>query len=94
MIGKLITRCITLDYTTVARPIDVDAIIDDIRAARSSMGSEPEKIVMWEHQLDWIKKCAPGRYGMGYTWECIEHSTSRSKYSPTLIWGIPVTVEK
>lgn len=95
MLAKLVTRCVTLDYTAVAPPLTVDAIADDITETQINLYAEPEKIVMWTHQLDWIKKCLTARYGTEYIWERVDlnaRTPAKPKGSPTTIWGVPVEV--
>lgn len=97
MIGKLVTRCVTLDYTAVSAPVSAEGIHDDITETQVHLFAEPEKIVLWEHQLDWIKKSIPGRYGTEYIWERVDlnvRTPAKPKGSPTTIWGVPIEVRE
>lgn len=57
-----------LDYTSVATPLNFESIIDDIQEVRRYHGETPAKIIMWEHQRDWLKKAFKrawsSRYGL------------------------------
>lgn len=95
MIAKLVTRCVTLDYTGFAGPLSADAIAEDITETQAQLCAEPEKVVLWEHQLDWIKKSIPGRYGTEYVWERVGLHGRTPPKPPGVgvtIWGVPVEV--
>lgn len=72
MIGKGAVRQIqqpkfetVLSYTGVAMPLNMEGIIADLNewATESVRGGTPEKIVLWEHQRDWLKKTHDKNYG-------------------------------
>lgn len=72
MIGRAIVRQIqqpkfepVLNYCAVSAPLSLGQIIDDIREWKTTAteGRTPEKIVLWEHQRDWLKKQHDKNYG-------------------------------
>jgi len=56
MKGKLITRRIELDYTTVAEPLPIEAVMADIEECCTRYFEYPEVVVLWEHQWDWMTR--------------------------------------
>lgn len=56
MIGKLVSRCIELDYTAVAAPLSIESVIADINEHYAKYCASPEIIVLWEHQWNWMTK--------------------------------------
>lgn len=92
MIGKTHIRAKTtvwetvLSYTTLARPLSVEQIHDDIDVLHRE-NKFPEKIEMWEYQWDWITKGVDNSGGYLYG-----ERDLRIGYKS--VFGIPVTVLK
>lgn len=51
------------DYTEQTAPVTIRAVRDDVDDLYSHSGGVlvPDKIVMWEYQLDWLIKDAGGQ---------------------------------
>lgn len=104
MIGNQVDRQISvprfervLDLTEVAQPLTLDDIINDIdEIALGGIPNAPVKIIVWEHQRDWLLKCwSRDRVGIGaYSWEPIEKYTKLRPASVDTIMGIPLEVRK
>lgn len=56
MKANLITKQVMLDYTGIAEPLKIDDIHHDIGEVQSRYFEEPDVIVLWEHQADWLSK--------------------------------------
>lgn len=56
MKANLITKQVMLDYTGIAEPLKMEDIHHDIGEVQSRYFEEPEVIVLWEHQADWLTK--------------------------------------
>lgn len=56
MKANLITKKITLDYTSVAEPLKIEDVAADISEANAYHYQEPDCILVWEHQADWLVK--------------------------------------
>lgn len=89
MIGK-----VTLDYTEYAPPLSEDHVRLDLDRMALDYRSV-DKIVLWEHQWDWIMKRYKRPIG---TIEklTLEPEGFRATFRPTppggSMWGIPVVV--
>lgn len=94
MKAKLITKRITLDYTGISEPLDHADVHRDITEIRSAYFEEPDEVLLWEHQADWLTKqlgsaCAAlsGRFDnrVGDTGQ-----PDGNGRRVTTIWGVPV----
>lgn len=45
---------VTISYLKVAAPISPHQVLKDIRSLEH--GREPDALIMWQHQLDWIAR--------------------------------------
>lgn len=54
--GEKVCRCAHIDYTKLVKPLTVDLVSADIMEMRTNLMTEPEELVMWEHQWDWLVK--------------------------------------
>lgn len=55
---------IALDYTEDAAPLTIDRLKLGVDAFDSlTGGGAPSKIIMWQHQLDWLIKEGEARLG-------------------------------
>lgn len=76
---------LTFDYTEQARPLTMAQIKDDLDRYDAMMWPGPDKIIIWEHQLDWMLKDIEKNY-MG---EVAPHLRAGIR-----IWSIPLEVRK
>jgi len=53
---------LALDYTDRARPLSMHHIKSDLDNYYAKFMIVPDKIIMWEYQLDWLIKRAGGIY--------------------------------
>lgn len=92
-----------LDYTKVAPPVTAEEIHADILHVQMESYRTPHKIILWEHQFDWIaKKIVPKK--MTPEWILVDARTddkgllvSARKpdgYEGATLWGIPVEVRE
>lgn len=73
---------ITLDFTEIAEPVTIGLVKD--WCDRLYEGDlEVGRVILWEHQLDWIVKDAGGEQ------HCADHLVRGAR-----IWGIPLTIRK
>lgn len=49
-----------LDYREVAKPLTFRAIKEDLDALYGAGAPEPKKLILWEHQMDWLVKAERG----------------------------------
>lgn len=56
MTGKIVRNETYIDYTEVARPLEVEQIREDVLVCQSGTFSHPAALVMWEQQWDWLVK--------------------------------------
>lgn len=49
-----------LDYREVAQPLTFRMIKDDLDALFTAGAPEPKKIILWEHQMNWLVKAERG----------------------------------
>lgn len=87
MLAKLVTRVVKLDYTTVAEPLTFDQIHNDITEVEIKYFGEPDEIVLWGHQWDWLVKSLPSERIRA------EYILSLHEEPVSTIWGVPVTVK-
>jgi hypothetical protein len=85
MLAKLIIQCCVLDYTTIPAPLTFDAIYEDINTCCAD-DFAPEKIIVWQHQWDWLVKSIP-------THRVAEAYIASAVKAPATIWGVPVEVK-
>lgn len=73
---------LTLDYTPVAEPVSVGDVKFDVDACWCN-DMEPHKVILWQHQLDWMVKEVGGR-------ELVAGTLAKGEH----IWGIPLEVRQ
>lgn len=56
MIGEVNPLNVRIDYTKVAEPLTIEQIAGDTDEVCAKYAVEPEELIMWEHQLDWLAK--------------------------------------
>ncbi len=88
MIGKLKMQWVALDYTEVAKPLTIEQIASDTNECRAAYNEEPEELVMWEHQLDWLAKPYRDRGKRSGYWTLAEEPPNHAR-GPE-IYGIRV----
>lgn len=76
---------LTFDYTEQARPLTLTQVKNDCDNYYVRLMLTPDKIIMWEHQLDWIIKDI-GKRNLG---EIAPHLRAGIR-----VWGIPLEVRK
>lgn len=97
------TANLALDYTKVARPVTAEEIYADIQCIQMESYRTPDKVIMWEHQFDWIaKKIVPKK--MTPEWILVDAQTDEKGllvsarkpdgYEGATLWGIPVEVRE
>jgi hypothetical protein len=90
-----------LDYREVARPLTFRMIKEDLDALFAAGAPEPKKIILWEHQMDWLVKAERGgqpledlNASLGdffYAGRRVGGSFAAAFAAPRpAIWGIPV----
>lgn len=88
MTGKLRCERVSLDYTEVAAPLDMDKISKDIQECCARHVERPSELVMWEHQLDWLAKPYADRGRRSSYWSPAEDAPVHPR-APE-IFGVPV----
>lgn len=94
MLGKAVTRVFRLDYTEVSEPLTVDAILKDITGLRCRHCAEPEVLVMWEHQWDWLVKQVPALNPPVSVVSYIYRVPEADAANIRTLWGVPVEVRQ
>lgn len=77
---------VILDYTLYAPPLTLTQIKEDADDIWRDKASAVDKIVLWQHQLDWIVKSAVVRYGPG--------AAAGDMGAARAIWEIPLEVRE
>jgi hypothetical protein len=72
---------LALDYTTRARPLTIGDVKHDVDEFYVKYLMEVDKIIMWQHQLDWLVK-ATGQ------------TVAPHLEAGIRIWAIPLEVRK
>lgn len=87
-----------LDYREVARPLTFRAIKEDLDAIYTIGAPEPKKLIMWEHQMDWLVKAERkgepledlNRSPLGDLINARHGLLWATRVPRPAIWGIPV----
>lgn len=100
MNGKLTVRAIKLDYTNIAAPLTFKQIREDLDELHAKFDEEPEELVLWEHQVDWLVKRERGGapleqrnvfgFAVGLDFGLAEDTTAYIFGSPEWKTGAPV----
>lgn len=90
MLAKLRTRIAVLDFTDVAIPLTFDEIHADINQVLVEYSVNPEKIVLWQHQWDWLTKSIPTTLREV---QVFQESTPLAP-RPSTIWGVPIEIRE
>lgn len=56
MKGKLITHRIELGYTSVAEPLSIEDVVNDLEDCCARYAEYPERVILWAHQWEWMTK--------------------------------------
>lgn len=77
---------IALDYTEYAGPVTIELVKNGADAFDAlSGGGQPNKIILWQHQLDWLVKEGTARFGYPPAKHVVEGER---------IWSIPLEVRE
>lgn len=87
MIAELNPLNIRLDYTKVAKPLHPDDLANDITEVATKYAEQPDEIVLWEHQLDWLSKPYTEKGLRAEYWKPLQESLRRR--SP-LLFGVRI----
>lgn len=91
-----------LDYLTVAKPLSFEDIRKDIDDLAAHHDREPQRIVIWHHQWDWlVKSLQPLRHNPAPIRDVLFGSSimevqarGYNKDDPPTIYGIPVEIQE
>lgn len=92
---------IALDYTKIAEPLAVDDILSNLQDCYAAHCRSAAKIIMWEHQWDYITKKSPilkPKYMvMNTELDDVGIKCTARPYKSTdggTLWGTPVEVRE
>lgn len=88
-----------LDYTKIAEPLAADDILSNRQDYYAAHYRYVDKIIMWEHQWDYITKKSPALKPMVMNIEVddVDIKCTARPYKSTdggTLWGIPVEVRE
>lgn len=91
-----------LDYLTVAKPLAFEDILKDIHDLAARHDREPQAIVVWRHQWDWlVKSLQPLRHDPApirdvlFGGSIMEiQARGYNKDEPPTIYGVPVEIQE